>query len=138
MGFLTWLHMSGYEEIASWAFDLFDVDDYDSFEDFVDVVRNNFIENGKDLDSIFDDNDFANFEEDFNKAKFGEGIPPELEREEFTSQPIPEIEKPEGIEPVPLFEEEEEEPPEEFEEEEESIVTKVLGSISNFFRGLFK
>ncbi len=127
--------MSGYEEIMAWGFDQFPVEQFDNYQDWIDTMRNNFIENGKDLDSIFDDSDFQNAEEDFNQAKFGQGIPPELEREEFTSQPVPEIEKPEGIEPVPLFEEEEEEPPEEFEEEEEQ---GILSKIGNFFRGLFK
>ena len=128
--------MSGYEEIMSWAFDQFPVEAFNSYEDWIDTIRNNFIANGRDLDAIFDDSDFQNAKEDFNQAKFGEGIPPELEREEFTGQPVPEIEKPEGVEPIPLFEEEEEPPQEELEEEEEE--QGILSKIGNFFRGLFR
>ena len=131
--------MSGYEEIMSWAFDQFPVEEFETYEDWIDTVRNNFIENGRDLDSIFDDEDFSNAEQDFNQAKFGEGIPPELEREEFTSQAIPEIEKPQGVEPIPLTEEEEERPGEfEEEEEEENSLTKALRGVGRVLRGLFK
>ncbi len=132
--------MSGYDEIMGWAFELFDPMDYDGYDDWIDDVKQNFLENGRDLDSIFDSDDFTNAEIDFNKARFGEGIPEEFEREEFTSQPVPEIEKPEGIEPIPLFQEEDEEAQrlddEEFgeEEEEEGIVKRF----TNFVRGLFK
>ena len=132
--------MSGYEEIMSWAFDQFPVDEFEDYEDWIDTVRNNFIENGRDLDAIFDGSDFENAEIDFNEAKFGEGVPPELEREEFTSQPIPEIEKPEGVEPIPLTKEEQEDEEEalrdeeEFQEEEEGILSKI----GNFFKRLFR
>ena len=134
--------MSGYEEIMSWAFDQFPVEEFENYEDWIDTVRNNFIENGRDLDAIFDGSDFENAELDFNEAKFGEGVPPELEREEFTSQAIPEIEKPQGVEPIPLAQEEEEESErldeqdreEEFEEEEEGILSKI----GNFFKRLFR
>ena len=135
--------MSGYEEIMSWGFDAFPVEEFDNYEDWIDTMRNNFIANGRDLDAIFDSSDFENAEEDFNKAKFGEGIPPELEREEFTSQAIPEIEKPEGVEPIPLTEEEDdqkhdEEEMEREEEEEEGIISSTLARVGRFFRGLFK
>ena len=132
--------MSGYEEIMSWGFDQFPVEEFENYEDWIDTMRNNFIANGRDLDSIFDSSDFENAELDFNESKFGEGVPPELEREEFTSQPIPEIEKPEGVKPIPLEkeEEEEEEKPEEFEEEEEGLISSTLARIGRFFKELFK
>ena len=126
----------------SWGFDQFPVEEFDNYEDWIDTMRNNFIENGRDLDSIFDDEDFSNAEQDFNQAKFGEGVPPELEREEFTSQPIPEIEKPEGVEPIPLTEEEDDQKHDEEEmqqeEEEENSLTKALRGVGRFLRGLFK
>ncbi len=127
--------MSGYEEIAGWSFDNFDVMLYDSYDDWLIDVKQDFLENGRDLDAIFDDSDFNNLEADWNDIKRTGEIRSDLEREEFTSQPVPEIEKPEGVEPIPLFEEEEERP-EEFEEEEEE--QGILSKIGNFFRGLFK
>ncbi len=131
--------MSGYEEIMSWGFDAFPVEEFDNYEDWIDTMRNNFIANGRDLDAIFDSDDFENAEIDFNEAKFGKGIPPDLEREEFTAQAIPEVEKPQGVEPIPLFEEEEEQE-EEFapEEEEENSLTKALRGVGRFLRGLFR
>ena len=119
----------------SWALDKFNIQDYSDFDSWLIDVKQDFLENGRDLEVIFDDSDFSQAAQDWNDIKGGDELLEQFEREEFTGQPVPEIEKPEGVEPVPLFEEEEEEPPEEFEEEEEQ---GILSKIGNFFRGLFK
>jgi len=80
--------MSGYDSIKDWAYDNFDPNDFDSFQDWLDVIENDFDENGRGipLRDIFDIADFERLEQFYNDIK-GKT----REEEPYTEDIIPDI-----------------------------------------------
>ena len=104
--------MSGYDSIKDWAYDNFDPNDFDSFQDWLDVIENDFDENGRGipLRDIFDIADYERLEQFYNDIKgktreeepvFTEDITPDITTPHIVEDIITNLIKPADIiEPI--------------------------------------
>jgi hypothetical protein len=69
--------MSGYDSISDYAFNKFDIKKYSDYETWLIDLENDFLKNGRSpLDEIFDDQDYIDLENEWNKRKDIIFIPP--------------------------------------------------------------
>jgi len=88
--------MSGYDSISDYAFNKFDIEKYNDYEIWLNDLENDFLENGRaPLDEIFDDQDYIDLENEWNRRKqidVSEKLE-DLKEEEEIKEEIEEIEE---------------------------------------------